>query len=127
MDAYLAAEASRALKAFSVLSAKPDLSGFLIGHKRGLRFFVENIFPLPKGFQPTLENYHGLNRLLDEKIIGFFAFPATAGHKRRLFQPFACGKMFLGVRFDKKGGLRFESYFIDYDDHFLAAPIKLQT
>lgn len=126
MDAYLAAEAHQALEALGSLSAKPDLSGFLIGHKRGHRFFVENIFSLPKGFQPTLENYHDLNRLLDEKIIGFFAFPATTVHKRRFFQPFACGKMFLGVRVDKKTGLRFESYLIDYDDHFLAVPIKLQ-
>jgi hypothetical protein len=127
MDAYLAAEALQALKALGSLSAKPALSGFLIGHKRGHRFFVEKIFPLPKGFQPTLEHYHGLNKLLGGKIIGFFAFPADAKEKQRLFQPFACGKMFLGVRFAKKGGLRFESYLIDYDNHFLAAPIKLQT
>jgi len=126
MDAYLAAEAHQALMALGSLSAKPDLSGFLIGHKRGHRFFVEKIFPLPKGFRPKLENYHGLNRLLDEKIIGFFAFPAAAQYRQRLLQPFACGKLFLGVRVNKKGGLRFKSYLIDYADRFFAAPIKLK-
>ena len=126
MDAYLAAEAHQALKALGSLSAKPDLSGFLVGHKRGHRFFVEKIFLLPEGFRPTLENYHDLNRLLDDKIIGFFAFPADAKHRQRLLQPFACGKLFLGVRVNKKGGLRFESYLIDYADRFFASPIKLR-
>jgi hypothetical protein len=126
MDAYLAAEAHQALIALGSLSAKPDLSGFLIGHKRGHRFFVEKIFPLPKGYRPTLEHYHGLNRLLDGKIIGFFAFPAHAQHRQRLLQPFACGKLFLGVRLNKRGILNFQSLVIDYDDRFFAAPIKLQ-
>lgn len=126
MDAYLAAEAHQALKALGSLSAKPDLSGFLIGHKRGHRFFVEKIFPLPKGFRPTLENYHGLNQLLGGKIIGFFAFPAEAKHRQRLLQPFVCGKLFLGVRLNKRGILNFQSLVIDYDDRFFAAPIKLQ-
>jgi hypothetical protein len=126
MDAYLAAEARQALIALGSLSAKPDLTGFLIGHKRGHRFFVEKIFPLPKGYRPTLEHYHGLNRLLDGKIIGFFAFPAHAQHRQRLLQPFACGKLFLGVRLNKRGILNFQSLVIDYDDRFFAAPIKLQ-
>jgi len=126
MDAYLAEEAHQALRALGSLSAKPGLSGFLIGHKRGRRFFVEKIFPLPKGFRPTLENYRGLNRLLDDKIIGFFALPADAKQRQRLLQPFACGKLFLGVRVNKKGGLRLDPYLVDYGDRFFAASIKLQ-
>jgi hypothetical protein len=126
MDAYLAAEAHQALKALGSLSAKPDLSGFLIGHKRGRRFFVEKIFPLPKGFRPTLEHYHGLNRLLDGKIIGFFAFPADAKDRQSLLHPFACGKLFLGVRLNNKGTLNFQSLVIDYHDRFFTTPIELQ-
>jgi hypothetical protein len=126
MDAYLAVEAHQTLQALGSLSAKPGLSGFLIGHKRGHRFFVERIFPLPKGFRPTLENYESLNRLLDGKIIGFFAFPAGTKDKEQMLQPFACGKLFLGVRLSKKGSLNFQSLVIDYDGHFFTAPIKLQ-
>ncbi len=126
MDAYLAPEARQALKALGSLSVKPGLSGFLIGHKRGHRFFVEKIFPLPRGFRPSLAHYHDLNLLLNGKIIGFFAFPADAGFKRRLLQPFACGKLFLEVRSGKRGTLHFKSLVIEYDDRFYAAPIKFQ-
>jgi len=127
MDAYLTAEARRALAAFGALSPKPDLSGFLLGHKRGHRFIVENIFPLPKGFRPTLEHYYSLDRLLDGKIIGFFAFPPTAVPKSDLLQPFACGKLLLGVRVDKKRNLHYESFVIDYDGRFKAKPVGLRT
>lgn len=126
MDAYLAVEAHQALQALSSLSARPGLSGFLIGHKRGHRFFVERIFPLPKGFRPTLENYYSLNQLLDGKIIGFFAFPAEAKDTQQVLQPFACGKLFLSVRLSKRGSLSFQSLVVEYDGHFFAAPIKLQ-
>lgn len=125
MDAYLTAEALRAFEAFSILSVKPDFSGFLIGHKRGHRFIVENILPLPKGLRPSLENTFSLDRLLEGKIIGFFAFPPTAERRSSLFHPFACGKLFLGVRASTMRGLRFEPAVIDYEGRFLARPVEL--
>ncbi len=46
MDAYLTSEARRLLEAFALLGGG---RGYLIGHRRGPRFFVESLVPMAGG------------------------------------------------------------------------------
>jgi hypothetical protein len=63
MDGYLTSEALQALNALNAMAPGKKLSGFLIGHKRGHRFFVEKIFPAPLGFRLNFKNFSRLDRL----------------------------------------------------------------
>jgi hypothetical protein len=127
VDAYLAAEALQAFGALSAVSPGKGVFGFLLGHKRGRRYFVEKIFPAPSGFQPTLQNLVRLDRLFADKIIGFFA----SGSRRRdveeqLKQPYAAGRLYLDVRFRKDPrSPGFKSYAIDFDGRFRFEPLAL--
>jgi len=126
MDAFLAAEALQALNALNIISPSKKLAGFLIGHKRGRRFFVEKVLPAPAGFWPTLEDFARLDKLFEGKIIGLFAFGDAAKLKQHLFQPFACGRLFLEVRTREGRGLRFKARRLDFEGRFYLEPVELR-
>lgn len=125
MDGYLAAEALQALNALSTMAPGKKLWGFLIGHKRGHRFFVEKILPAPSGFRLNLDNFARLDLLFQDKIIGFFSLGGGAKERKELYHPFACGKMYLDGRPSRRKNLRFKAFFIDFKGRFVLEPIKL--
>ena len=124
MDAFLAAEARRTIDALDLISPGKNLSGFLLGHKRGKRYYIEALLPAPRGFHPNSENIIRLNRLFEDRIIGFFSFGPRSETGRNLLRPFACGRMVLEALSNKRG-LRFRASRIDYQGRFVLEKIDL--
>lgn len=126
MDAYLSQEAYQALEALSLLAPRKDFSGLLLGHKRGHRYFVERALPALGGTLISPQKYFDLDRILDGKIIGFFA-AKTKDHKtKKILAPFAYGKLFLEVQLPRKATIKVKPFVIDYAEDFFFAPIRLK-
>lgn len=125
MDAYVSANARQFLKAQIIMGVRTD--GFLLGHKRGHRLFVEEILPTQRGFFPSLEKYTSLNTFLNDKIIGFFSFNPDDRTTRKILAPFAQGKLFLDITPRDGQKLDIKSYTIDFDEGFYLSPLKLKA
>jgi hypothetical protein len=125
MDAYLSEETYQSLAALILTSPRSSSDGFLIGHKRGHRFFVEKIFPSLPGFFPSLKKYHELDQLFSGKLLGFFSFNPDEKKIKKILAPFACGKLFLEVNSNQKKKMTIKSYVIDYENEFFLLPVKL--
>ncbi len=126
MDAYLSQEAYQTLTALSLISSQSNTDGLLIGHKRGHRYFVEKILPTLKDFFPSREKYFAMNKLLEEKILGFYSFTQDEKKIKKILTPFTYGKLFLQIRFNKNKKITIKSYVIEYEDEFFLLPIKLK-
>lgn len=127
MDAYLTREAYRSLAALNLISSSSNSDGFLLGHKRGHRFFVEKVMPSLPGFFPSLEKYWKLEQLFEGKLIGFFSFKPDEKKIKKILAPFACGKLFLKLTPSPKKKMAINSFVIDYDDDFLLLPVELKS
>lgn len=125
MDAYLSREVRQSLSALNLLSSNPD--GFLFGHKRGNRFFVEKILPTMKGFFPSLQKYQEFEELYEENLLGFFSFRADEKKISKLLAPYAFGKLFIEIRLSPQKKITIKPYVIDFDKVFLLSPIKLKS
>ncbi|MFC2165925.1 hypothetical protein ACFLT2_13135 [Acidobacteriota bacterium] len=125
MDAYISADARQLIHAQILMGARID--GFLLGHKRGHRLFVEEILPTQRGFFSSLEKYISLNTLLNERIIGFFSFNPEESTTRKILAPFAQGKLFLDITPRDSKKLDIKSYTIDFDERFYFSPIKIKS
>jgi hypothetical protein len=125
MDAYLSQEAMLSINALSLLSSKSD--GLLIGHKRGHRFFVEKIFPLPKSLSFSLEKLVQLNQLFQDRIIGFFSFSPDEKETNALLTPLATGKLFLRIDHKPTNKMDFKPFVIEYDEKFHLRPIRMKA
>ena len=126
MDAYLSQEASQSLTALSFILSSSNSDGFILGHKRGHRFFVEKIFPSMTGFFSSLKKYNELDQLFDGKLLGFFSFRPDEKKIKRILAPFACGKLFLNISLSQQKKVIIKSYIIDYENEFFLSPIKLK-
>ena len=127
MDAYLSEETYQSLAALILIYSRSSSDGFLIGHKRGHRFFVEKIFPSTPGFFPSLEKYHELDQLFDGKLLGFFSFKPDEKKIKKLLAPFACGKIFLDINLSRQKKMTIKSYVIDYKNDFFLFPVELKS
>jgi hypothetical protein len=128
MDAYLGREALKALEALRRLAPRRATLGFLLGHTRGHRFFVENIFPAPSRAWPSLDEFYGLDRLFEGRIIGFFAFRQDEKIKRHLLAPFAVGKAYLEISPSRvPGKIRAAASVVDFDGRFRFVRLPLRA
>lgn len=127
MDAYLSREARQTLEALSLVSSNQNSDGFLIGHKRGHRLFVEKILPSMKGFFPSLKKYHELDELYEGQLLGFFSFRPDEKKINKLLAPHAYGKLFLEIYPNPQKRLKIKSYVVDYEKDFFLSPIKLKN
>lgn len=125
MDAYLSREVRQSFSALNLLSSNPD--GFLFGHKRGNRFFVEKILPTMKGFFPSLQKYQEFEELYEENLLGFFSFRADEKKISKLLAPYAFGKLFIEICLSPQKKITVKPYVIDFDKVFLLSPIKLKS
>ncbi len=126
MDAYLSPEACRSLIALRLLSSNSIPDGFLIGHKRGHRFFVEKIFPSLEGFFPSLEKYQEVDKFFEGKILGFFFFRLNENKIKKISAPFAYSKLLLEINLHAQKEMEIKPYIIDRDKEFFLLPIKLK-
>ncbi|UCC40443.1 MAG: hypothetical protein JSV96_03055 [Candidatus Aminicenantes bacterium] len=127
MDAHLSREAYQALTALGLIYSQSNPDGLLIGHKRGHRYFVEKIFPTPKGFFPSRETFFTMNEFFKEKILGFYSFAKDEKKIKKILAPFTHGKLFLEIRLDKKRKMTIKSYIIDYENEFFLSAIQLKS
>ena len=127
MDAYLSREAQQSLAALSLVSSNRSSDGFLIGHKRGHRLFVEKILASMKGFFPSLKKYHELDELYEGQLLGFFSFRPDEKKINRLLAPHAYGKLFLEINLNPQKRLKIKSYVVAYEQDFFLSPIKLKN
>jgi len=125
MDAFLTIEAQQTLRAVKAISPRRNAAGILIGHKRGRRFFVEKVFPVPRGFQPSLKNLEVLDAVFEGRIIGFFRINPGEKGERAFLQPFACGKLFLAIESRSSAESVLIGYLIDYDGRYVLEQIPL--
>jgi hypothetical protein len=126
MDVFLTRDAGTSLEALRRLAPKRKAVGFLLGHTRARRVFVERVFPVPRAAWPGLEEFYRLDLLFEGRIIGFFAFDPDERTKRRLLAPFAAGKAFLEIgpaRPAKK--IEMTASVVDFDGRFRFARLPL--
>jgi hypothetical protein len=125
MDAYIAAEALLYLKAQASTSTKRNKSGLLLGHIRGRRFFVEGVYPCPEPDYASESGFWSLQEMFGHRIIGFYSSRSDGRAASRLFQPFACGKLFLRLGTLPRNRLSLQPLVIEFDGAFRLQPIPL--
>ena len=125
MDAYLSGEAHQSLTVLSLMHPSSIPDGFLIGHKRGHRFFVERISSSMKGFFPSLKKYHEMDKLFDGKLIGFYSYTIDEKKIKKILAPFAFVKLFLEISLDPQKKMIIKSFVIDHEKNFVLLPVKL--
>lgn len=119
MDVFLTEGAARTLEAVRRITPASGSRGFLLGHRRGDRVYVESAMPSPRPTWPDLESFYALDTGLGKKIIGFFVCRPSASARRALLQPFGMGKVLVEIpgAAGKKPVL--SASWIDYDGRFL--------
>ena len=120
MDVFLSADAERSLRAASRL-ARAAVRGYLVGHFRGPRCFVEAAIPAPGIRAFSYEDVRILDRLYGGRTVGFFVIGDGAAAGKTRLEPYACGRVFLDV----KGGpgTRIKAYAVDYDRRIVLSPV----
>ena len=125
MDAYLSREALSRLKACLFLAGRSAAAGFLLGHKRGHRIFVESVFPTATGFVPSVRKYREADAALGGKIIGFFSHKKSTQTELKILRPFALGKLYLEILSFSASEVKMLASIIDFDGAFTLVPLKL--
>ncbi len=125
MSVFLTTASLKALRAIAALSPTEKPAGFLFGHVRGGRYFVENAVAGAGDDWPEHETYDRLDIIEPGRIIGFFVFSRSAAERRRIGKPHACGKIVLAVAKKRDGGLDFEGFRIDYTGRFVFDPLPV--
>jgi hypothetical protein len=125
MDIYLTSDAVRTLRAVRRLVPAGGGRGFLLGHRRGDRFYVENALPSPAAGWPSLKSFYDLDADLGGKIIGFFVIGPSGAARKRLLQPFGTGKIL--IESPARGGPKagFRGAMIDYLGRFAFRPLPV--
>jgi hypothetical protein len=127
MDAFLSREASQFLEALSLVADRSPVFGFLIGHKRDNRYFVEKILPAPQHASLSADLFFKLNEVLDGGIVGFFAQRTSLQRMRDVLSPYGFGKLYLEINPDSRKKASLRSFVIDYEKKFCLRPILLKT
>jgi hypothetical protein len=123
MDAYLTVEVRRSLEAVGLLGGA---QGYLIGHRRGPRFFVESLVPTAGGRSFSGRDLRALERVLGATAIGFFAVgPGRAAAKKDTLRPFGCGKLFLEAGPRRGRSLHLRAFVVEFDGKFGHEPVPL--
>ena len=125
MDVFLTTASLKALRAIAALSPTGKPAGFLLGHIRGGRYFVENAIAGAGGDWAEHETYDRLDVIEPGRIIGFFVFSRSAAERRKIGKPHACGKVVLAAAKKRDGKLEFEGFRIDYTGRFVFDPLPV--
>lgn len=125
MDIFLTADAVRILRAVRRLARASGARGFLLGHRRGDRVYIESALPSPANTWPALDSFYALDAELGGKTVGFFILRAAAAARKALLQPFGTGKVLIeiGTRVGSKANFR--GALIDYRERFVFKPLRV--
>lgn len=125
MEAFLVQQAFREIKALSLSPSKKIQAGFLLGHSRGPRIYIEKIWPSNSGFKQAAKIYWQLEKTLGQEIVGFFLFPALNRAWPSILKPFACGKILMEINLKEDGSFSFNCSMIDFRHTFCLVPCPL--
>jgi hypothetical protein len=125
VDVFLTAASLKNLRAIAALSPAGKPAGFLLGHVRGGRYFVENAIAADGSDWAEHETYDRLESIEPGRIIGFFTFSRSAAERRRIGKPHACGKAVLTVSKKRDGLLEFDGFRVDYTGRFVFDPLPV--
>ncbi|MCX7973462.1 MAG: hypothetical protein N3B16_03070 [Candidatus Aminicenantes bacterium] len=126
MEAFLCQQAYREFKALSLFSPKRFQAGFLLGHTRGPRIYIEKIWPTKEGFKQAAKIYWDLERILGEEIVGFFIYSSSNRCLSSILKPFACGKILIEIDSNKNNPISLKCSVIDFSQSFRLLPCSLQ-
>jgi hypothetical protein len=125
MDVYLTQEADRALEALALLATTP-VRGYIIGHRRGPRFYVETVVPAPGVTTLSCDDVLALDRIFGGRTIGFFVLGRAVRSESIRTKPFACGRILLEVESGPGPGTRVKAFAVDYDRRFVLSPVPVK-
>ncbi len=124
MDVYLSRQALLQIEALSLIS--PASEGILCGHKKGQRFFVENILSAVGVFAAPPERMRRLQDLLQESFLGFFSLDLSEEKGDGVLGPSSVGKVFLDIRSRTEKKPTMSASVFDYDGTFRLLPVKIK-
>ncbi len=68
-----------------------------------------------------------MNKLFEEKILGFYSFAKDEKKNKKILTPFGHGKLVLQISLNKNKKMTVKSYVIDYENEFFLSPIHLKS
>ncbi|MFQ6084225.1 MAG: hypothetical protein ACE5WD_12835 [Candidatus Aminicenantia bacterium] len=125
MDVFLTKEVLTTLAFLWELDSLSNSEGVAIGHKRGHRIIVEKVIPLKKVSYPSITEYLKLDKLLNNKLVGFFTFERKAEKcLDNLLIPYNLGNILLRI---EKIPEKIKAFLIDYQQsQILFSPLGLK-
>ncbi|MBN1937972.1 MAG: hypothetical protein JW843_00165 [Candidatus Aminicenantes bacterium] len=119
MDIFLTTGAFRTLTAAGRLASAGGCRGFLLGHRRGDRVYIESALPSPRSAWPSLESFYALDADLERKIVGFFIWKPSAAARMPLLQPFGTGKVLVELSGPAGKKPVLSGAVVDYEGRFI--------
>ncbi|MBN1272472.1 MAG: hypothetical protein JXB26_09390 [Candidatus Aminicenantes bacterium] len=125
MDVTISREARESFSILNISGSLPQASGFLLGHKRGHRFYIEKILNTGKDLSSLISRFYEVDRLCDGLIVGFFTSLPDQNTLNKVLAPFSCGMLLVKViPQEKKPAI--EAYMIDYEGEFILTPLPIK-
>jgi hypothetical protein len=124
MDVYLSREALEELEALRAFTAKGE--GILRGHKRGQRFFVEHILPIPGVVSASEAKLRHVQDIYSEAFLGFFSTDPGPAKKAKAQTPGTVGKVLLEIGSREEEKPVWRAFLFDFDGEFRLVPIKIK-
>ncbi len=106
-------------------AGRKTMSGFLVGHKRGQRFYVEKAYPSSGRALASPERCRALDRLFEGKMIGFYSSSSSPKALARFLQPAFCGKLVLLAGRGHEARLSLKPHVVEFDKSFYLLPVSL--
>lgn len=125
MDAYISQRASEELKAAVLIYPEKDIAGYLLGHKRGHRYFIENVIHSDSDILFVENIFFSLNDLFSGKIIGFFSLSSNQNNRKNFLNPLGIGRLLIDIQPGKSSIYKLKSFQIDYEYVYKLKPIEL--
>jgi hypothetical protein len=100
------------------------IQGLLIGHLRGNAIIIEKIISLGSNL-PTPEQILKINKLLENKLVGFFTFNSEENSLKDLLTPLYAGNVLLKIG---KKTQELKAYLIDIQENrMIFSPVKIRS
>lgn len=126
VDVLITGEALLEIRALGIIGPGAPAWGFLIGHRRGPRFFVEKVLVAGRcDPDSAVRRFRETEGLWPGRVVGLYAVRPGPDIKRAVLGPFFYGKLFVELRFARKGPV-IRPFVVEFADRFRFEPIPLQ-